>query len=176
MIKAADDELKRAVIQAVEAGYRLIDTAELYGNEEAVGEAVKELVDRGIVKRKDLFITTKVCPTRRSLSRVTVLLHASQAGRHRAGHEGVPPQAAAGLRRPLPHPQSLRIQGILVPFMRRTPAGGHVGADGLLGDGGGDVASLRGALPQGIHEGHRGLEHEPRADKEDHPDSQCSYP
>ncbi len=44
-----------AVIDAIEAGYRLFDTAELYGNEQAVGNAVK---NSGIA-REELFITTK---------------------------------------------------------------------------------------------------------------------
>ena len=51
---------KQAVLDAIKAGYRLIDTAAIYGNERAVGEAVKEAVDAGLVKREDLFITTKL--------------------------------------------------------------------------------------------------------------------
>ena len=51
---------KQAVLDAIKAGYRLIDTAAIYGNEQAVGEAVKEAVDAGLVKREDLFITTKL--------------------------------------------------------------------------------------------------------------------
>jgi 2,5-diketo-D-gluconate reductase A len=49
-------ECERSVIDAINAGYRLIDTAQSYGNEEAVGKAIK---NSGI-KREDLFITTKV--------------------------------------------------------------------------------------------------------------------
>ena len=47
---------KRQVLDAIDVGYRLIDTAQAYGNEEAVGEAIK----MSGVDRKDLFITTKV--------------------------------------------------------------------------------------------------------------------
>lgn len=47
---------ERVVIDAIEAGYRLIDTAAAYGNEEAVGRAIK---NSGI-DRKELFITTKL--------------------------------------------------------------------------------------------------------------------
>ena len=54
------EECKRAVLDAIKVGYRLIDTAALYMNEEAVGAAVKEAIDEGIVKREDLFITTKL--------------------------------------------------------------------------------------------------------------------
>ena len=42
---------KQAVLDAIRVGYRLIDTAALYRNEEAVGAAVKEAVDAGLVKR-----------------------------------------------------------------------------------------------------------------------------
>ncbi len=45
-----------AVLHAIKSGYRLIDTAAIYGNEEGVGRAIK---DSG-VKREDLFITTKL--------------------------------------------------------------------------------------------------------------------
>lgn len=47
---------KQAVLDAIDAGYRLIDTAQAYGNEAEVGEAIKE----SPVVREDLFVTTKV--------------------------------------------------------------------------------------------------------------------
>lgn len=49
-------EAKRAVRCALDTGYRLIDTAQAYGNEAAVGEAVKE----SGVPREEVFITSKV--------------------------------------------------------------------------------------------------------------------
>ncbi|EHI97633.1 Methylglyoxal reductase (NADPH-dependent) [Clostridium sp. DL-VIII] len=49
-------ECERCVLDAIEVGYRLIDTAQAYGNEEAVGNAVKKCG----VPREELFITTKV--------------------------------------------------------------------------------------------------------------------
>ncbi|GGE29086.1 glyoxal reductase [Pullulanibacillus camelliae] len=49
-------EVKNAVRAALEAGYRSIDTASFYANEEGVGEAIKEAG----VPREELFITTKV--------------------------------------------------------------------------------------------------------------------
>uniref|UniRef100_A0A1I7TWH9 Aldo_ket_red domain-containing protein n=1 Tax=Caenorhabditis tropicalis TaxID=1561998 RepID=A0A1I7TWH9_9PELO len=52
-------EVTAAVKAAVKAGYRLIDTASVYQNEEAIGTAIKELIDEGVVKREELFITTK---------------------------------------------------------------------------------------------------------------------
>ena len=48
----------RAVRWALEAGYRHIDTATMYGNEEAVGEGLRA----GGVPRDDVFVTTKVWP------------------------------------------------------------------------------------------------------------------
>src|SRR3954469_19331690 len=50
------EECERSVRDAIQIGYRLIDTAASYGNEEAVGRAVK----RGGVPREELFVTTKL--------------------------------------------------------------------------------------------------------------------
>ena len=50
------EECERSVLDAINTGYRLIDTAASYGNEEAVGKAIK----RSGVSREDLFITTKL--------------------------------------------------------------------------------------------------------------------
>jgi diketogulonate reductase-like aldo/keto reductase len=50
------DETKQSVLTALEAGYRLIDTAKIYGNEKEVGEAIR---DSGL-QRSELFITTKL--------------------------------------------------------------------------------------------------------------------
>lgn len=47
---------KESVLSALKTGYRLIDTAACYGNEKAVGEAVRE----SGIDRKDLFLTSKV--------------------------------------------------------------------------------------------------------------------
>lgn len=51
-----DPETAKAVISAIEAGYRSIDTAAIYGNEAGVGQGIAE---SGIA-REDLFITTKL--------------------------------------------------------------------------------------------------------------------
>lgn len=52
-------QCEQAVLDAIEVGYRLIDTAQAYGNEEAVGNAIK----KSGVLREELFITTKVWVT-----------------------------------------------------------------------------------------------------------------
>lgn len=49
-------ECERSVLDALEAGYRLIDTAAIYGNEEAVGRAIR----KSGIPREELFITTKL--------------------------------------------------------------------------------------------------------------------
>lgn len=57
--KTPADETARVVTEAIELGYRHIDTASLYGNEAGVGQAVRE----STVARDDLFVTTKVWNT-----------------------------------------------------------------------------------------------------------------
>lgn len=54
------DECERVVYDAIKVGYRLLDTAASYGNEAALGKAVKRAVAEGLVSREELFITTKV--------------------------------------------------------------------------------------------------------------------
>lgn len=49
-------ECERCVIDALDAGYRLIDTAAAYGNEEAVGRAIK----KSGIPRQEIFVTTKL--------------------------------------------------------------------------------------------------------------------
>lgn len=53
-------DAERAVKDAIDFGYRHIDTAYLYGNEVAVGNAIRAKIDEGIIKREDIFVTTKV--------------------------------------------------------------------------------------------------------------------
>lgn len=45
---------------ALKSGYRLIDTARIYGNESGVGTGIKRAIDEGICKREDIFVTTKM--------------------------------------------------------------------------------------------------------------------
>lgn len=49
-------QCERSVLDALEAGYRHIDTAAAYGNEEAVGKAIK----KSGIPRKEIFVTTKL--------------------------------------------------------------------------------------------------------------------
>ena len=52
------NELQNAVLTAAEVGYRAFDTAQMYKNEEAVGQALEETQ----VNRSDLCIITKIHP------------------------------------------------------------------------------------------------------------------
>ena len=56
------EECISSVKTALSNGVRLIDTASAYGNEEEVGQAVREAIAEGIVRRKDVFVTTKIYP------------------------------------------------------------------------------------------------------------------
>ena len=61
--KVAED----AVYVAIKNGYRLIDTAKYYDNEEAVGRGIRRAIDDGLVKHGDLFVTSKLVPWSNSL-------------------------------------------------------------------------------------------------------------
>ena len=67
-----------AVLRALEVGYRHIDTATAYGNEEQVGQAIAQ----GGVRREDIFVTTKLPPSRTGRERETLeaSLHALAFG------------------------------------------------------------------------------------------------
>ena len=58
-----DDTAENSVYSALKDGYHLIDTAQYYGNEKGVGNGLKKAINDGIVKREDVFITTKVMPS-----------------------------------------------------------------------------------------------------------------
>ncbi|XLT49506.1 hypothetical protein HN873_042110 [Arachis hypogaea] len=53
-------QVKDLILNAIKIGYRHFDCAAKYKNEEEVGEALKEAFNSGLVKREDLFITTKL--------------------------------------------------------------------------------------------------------------------
>lgn len=57
-------------IAILEAGYRHIDCAFIYGNEDEVGKALDEVFKTGLVKREELFITSKIWNTFHSRERV----------------------------------------------------------------------------------------------------------
>lgn len=61
MISPEDTE--NSVYAALKGGYRMIDTANAYMNEEAVGKGLAHAISEGIVKREEVFVSTKLWPT-----------------------------------------------------------------------------------------------------------------
>lgn len=52
--------MRQTIKWAIEAGYRHIDTAALYRNEDQIGLGLADVFENGTVKREDIFLTTKV--------------------------------------------------------------------------------------------------------------------
>jgi alcohol dehydrogenase (NADP+) len=68
---------KQAVKTALEVGFRHIDGAEAYRNEDVVGHALKEAFDDGIVRREELFVTMKLWNNNHRPERVKPAMEAS---------------------------------------------------------------------------------------------------
>ncbi|XP_061722825.1 aldo-keto reductase AKR2E4-like isoform X2 [Cydia pomonella] len=75
--KTEADEFRQAVLWAIEEGYRHIDTAALYENEPQVGRGIADAIAKGLVKRDDLFITTKLWNDRHAQDQVVPALRES---------------------------------------------------------------------------------------------------
>ncbi|WP_420379318.1 aldo/keto reductase [Gilvibacter sp.] len=58
--KSSPEVVKKAILDAIELGYRHIDCAAIYQNEDVIGDAFQEAFDRGLVKREELFVTSKL--------------------------------------------------------------------------------------------------------------------
>ena len=54
--QVSDEDTEKAVLEALKAGYRLLDTAAVYGNEAGVGRAIKA----SGIPREEIFVTTKL--------------------------------------------------------------------------------------------------------------------
>jgi len=68
---------KNATKAALEAGFRLLDTAERYRTEREVGEAMQEVFKEGKIKREDVFVVTKLWNTNHRPERVKPAIEAS---------------------------------------------------------------------------------------------------
>lgn len=58
--KYGAEQVSQAVYGAIRYGYRLIDCAAVYQNEDSIGEVLQRVMKEGTVERKDLFVTSKV--------------------------------------------------------------------------------------------------------------------
>jgi len=68
---------RRAIRIALDTGFRHLDCAERYGNEEVVGEVIAEAIAAGVLNREDLFVTTKLWNNNHRPERVGPALDAS---------------------------------------------------------------------------------------------------
>ncbi|XP_014273986.1 1,5-anhydro-D-fructose reductase [Halyomorpha halys] len=73
------EEIDTALNAAIDAGYRHIDTAYAYRNEDDIGTALKKMFESGKIKREDLFITTKLPPWANRREDVEAVLETSLA-------------------------------------------------------------------------------------------------
>lgn len=90
--RATGEEAQQAVRTAIECGYRLIDTAAVYKNEAFVGNAINDCLSRGVVRREELYVTSKVWNTCRGYDKTIAAFRQTLA------------DLRFGLPRPLPHP------------------------------------------------------------------------
>ncbi len=56
----SNQQAENSVYWALRDGYRLIDTARIYGNEEGVGRGIRRAINEGFVTREEIFVTTKM--------------------------------------------------------------------------------------------------------------------
>ncbi|RGS73953.1 aldo/keto reductase [Mitsuokella sp. AF21-1AC] len=108
------EDTERSVYEGIKAGYRLIDTANAYMNEEAVGKGLKRALDEGLVKREEFFLSTKLWPTlyekddavektleRLGVTYVDLLFIHQPAGNFLAGYHNIERAYQAGKARSL---------------------------------------------------------------------------
>lgn len=58
-LQSPAEDIKKAVLSAIQLGYRHFDTAAAHGTEVAVGEGIAEAISSGLIHREDIFVTLK---------------------------------------------------------------------------------------------------------------------
>ena len=111
MFALSDSQAENSTYWALKAGFRLIDTARIYGNETGVGRGLRRAISEGIVTRVEVFITTKMwtsdfgngdAAVDASLSRLGVdyidlmILHHSQPSNDVQAYQAMERAVAAG--------------------------------------------------------------------------------
>jgi diketogulonate reductase-like aldo/keto reductase len=71
------DAVSEGIFKAVESGFRLIDTAIMYGTEVGVGNGLTKILDDSLCKREDLFVTTKLAPNLYTIEEVVTMVDES---------------------------------------------------------------------------------------------------
>ncbi|HRZ97285.1 MAG TPA: aldo/keto reductase [Paludibacter sp.] len=71
------NEVYNAVIEAIKCGYRHIDCAYIYGNEKEIGDALRFAFTNGLVKREEIFITSKLWNSDHAPERVGISMRKS---------------------------------------------------------------------------------------------------
>ncbi|XP_076471750.1 1,5-anhydro-D-fructose reductase-like [Babylonia areolata] len=79
VFQSKEGEVYSGVKEAIEAGYRHFDTAWVYETEGEMGQAIRDKIEEGAIKREDLFITTKVWDTFHGRERAKQCLEQSLA-------------------------------------------------------------------------------------------------
>ncbi|MFC1778818.1 aldo/keto reductase [Thermodesulfobacteriota bacterium] len=77
--KAEPGDVGKAVQEAVRIGYRHIDCAAIYGNEAEIGKALQEVLQTGLVKRDELWITSKLWNNAHAREEVSIALEKTLA-------------------------------------------------------------------------------------------------
>ncbi|XP_068621864.1 aldo-keto reductase AKR2E4-like isoform X2 [Battus philenor] len=77
VVKSQNKQFRDVIMNAIDIGYRHIDTAYIYETEEEIGEAIRMKIDEGVINRDDMFVTTKIWNTFHKREQVPMVLKKS---------------------------------------------------------------------------------------------------